>query len=271
MTDQPGASSMPPDPTSPASGYGEQGYPQPGGSQPGYGQPDSGQPGVGQPGVAQPNYGQQQDYGQPPMSEPAYPPPGYGQPMAGDPAMGQPGMGQSGMGQPGVGMPAASQSGGFAGMQGFDPKSIDPLDWGIVAAGVIAFIFSTFKFFTYKVKIATFSDQASYSAWHGALAPIAILLAMAAAILLAVHLIANLKLPFPVRLVVLAAFALASLLLLIALFVVPGNTGGAGAFGIKVDKGHGIGYWVSLLAVLAGTGLSFKRFTDTGGTLPTRS
>ena len=38
--------------------------------------------------------------------------------------------------------------------------------------------------------------------------------------------------------------------------------------GVKIDKGHGIGYWVSLLAVLVGTGLAVKRFTDTGGKLP---
>jgi hypothetical protein len=198
------------------------------------------------------------------MSEPAYAPPNYGQPDHGEP-----GVGQSGFVQPGVGVPAVGQSAGP--LQGFDAGSIDPLDWGIIAAGVIAAIFSTFDFFTYKVEIPPFSTQASVSAWHGALAPIAIVLAAFAAVLLAVHLIARTQLPFPVRLVVLAAFALASLLLLLALFVVPGNTNGVEGFGIKVDKGHGIGYWVSLLAVLTGTGLSFKRFTDTGGTLPTRS
>ncbi|MEO7259908.1 MAG: hypothetical protein ABI047_01340 [Jatrophihabitantaceae bacterium] len=159
-----------------------------------------------------------------------------------------------------------------AGLQGFNPASVNPLDWGVIAAGAVAFIFSTFNYFTYKVAIATFSQKVSTSAWHGALAPIAILLAVIAAVLLAVHVIANMQLAFPVRLVVLGAFALASLLLLLALFVIPGgDTSSAGAFGIKVDKGHGIGYWVSLLAVLAGTGLSFKRFADTGGSLPARS
>jgi hypothetical protein len=247
---------MPPDPTSPPSGYGEPGY-----AQPGYGQPGSGQPAAGQPDSGQPNYGQQPGYGQPPTTEPAYAPPGYGQPLPGEPGVGQSGVGQSGVGP----------SRGSGALQGFDPQSVSPLDWGIIAAGLVAFIFSTFNFFTYKVDIPPFSQKVSVSAWHGALAPIAILLAIAAAVLLAVHLIANMQLPFPIRLVVLAAFALASLLLLLALFVTPGNTGGVGAFGIKVDKGHGIGYWVSLLAVLAGTGLSFKRFTDTGGTLPNRS
>lgn len=239
---QPGPGGMPPEPpTPPPAGYGE-------------------------PGVAPPTFGQ------PPAGEPSYPPPGYGQPTAGGPAYappGEPGVNQPGFGQPDLGQPVAGRSG----LQSFDPKTVDPLDWGIIAAGVVAFIFSTFNFFTYKVEIAGFaSSKASVSAWHGGLAPIAILLAVAAAVLLAVQVIAKLRLAFPVRLVVLGAFALASLLLLLALFVVPGNTGGsaAGAFGIKINKGHGIGYWVSLLAVLAGTGLSFKRFTDTGGKLPVR-
>jgi hypothetical protein len=198
--------------------------------------------------------------------EPAMPPPGYGQPTAGESAYSPPGYGQSGIGQPGAGQPAA----GRPGLQGFDPKTIDPLDWGIIGAGVIAFLFSLFDYFTYKVSFAGFSRSDSISAWHGVLAPIATLLAIAAAVLLAVDVIAKMRLAIPVRLVVLGAFALATLLLLLALFVVPGNTNGLGALGVKVNKGHGIGYWISLLAVLAGTGLSFKRFTDTGGKLPVR-
>jgi hypothetical protein len=244
---QPGPDGMPPQP--PAS------------PPPGYGEPVTG-------------------FGQPVTGEPAYPVPGFGQPGTGDPAYappGEPGVGQSGFGQPGVGVPQPptppAPGYGGQGLQGFDPKSVDPLDWGIIAAGVVALVFSTFNFFTYKVEIAGFStSKASVSAWHGGLAPLAILLAVAAAVLLAVEVIAKVRLAFPVRLVVLGAFALATLLLLLALFVVPGNTGGsaAGAFGIKINKGHGIGYWLSLLAVLAGTALSFKRFTDTGGKLPVR-
>ncbi len=247
---QPGPDGLPPQPpTPPPAGYDNPSYPPPG-----YGQPTAGEPSYPPPGYSQPDHGQ----------------PGYGQPVTGQPGYGQPAYpspGQSGFGQPGVGGPATGQSGA----QSFDPKSVHPLDWGIIAAGVVAFIFSMFNFFTYKVEIAGFSSsKASFSAWHGGLAPIAILLAVAAAVLLAVQVISKVQLAFPVRLVVLGAFTLASLLLLLALFVVLGNTGGsaAGAFGIKIDKGHGIGYWVSLLAVLAGTGLSFKRFTDTGGKLP---
>jgi hypothetical protein len=195
-------------------------------------------------------------YGQPGPAAP-----GYGQPMAGDPAYAPPGYGQPGVGQP---VPGGN------GMQNFDPKTVDPLDWGIIAAGVVTFIFSLFNYYTYKVSFVGITQSASVSGWHGILSPIATLLAIAAAILLAVDVIAKVRLAIPVRLVVLGAFALASLLLLLALFVTPVNTSGFGALGVKVNKGHGIGYWISLLAVLAGTGLAFKRFTDTGGKLPVR-
>lgn len=160
-----------------------------------------------------------------------------------------------------------------AAQTGHGRPDANPLDWAIIAAGAAAFIFSLFDYFTYELGIATFSQKYSINAWHGALAPLATLLAAGAAVLLAAQVIGKLQLAFPVRLVVLAAFALASLLLLLALFVMPGVSGGptAAALGVKIDKGHDIGYWVSLLAVLAGTALSFKRFTDTGGALPTRS
>ena len=273
MTEEPrspGAGSVPPDPTSPP-GYGAPtgqprptppDYPPPGyGQQPGYGQPPTGEAAYPPPG-----YGQQPGYGQPPTGEAAYPPPGYGQ----QPGYGQPPTGEAAYPPPGYGQPAGQSGPGLAGLQGFDAKSVDPLDWGIIAAGVVAFIFSTFNYYTYKVSLGGFSQSASYSAWHGVLAPIATLLATFAALLLAAQVIAKMRLPSLVRLVVLAAFALASLLLLLALFVMPGNTSGFDAFGVKIDKGHGVGYWVSLLAVLAGTALAFKRFTDTGGKLPSR-
>ena len=256
---QPGSGYLPPEPpTPPPSGYGQPGYGQPAGQQPAYGQPGYGQPDVSQPG-----------YGEPAGQQPGYGQPGYGQPDVSQPDVSQPGYGPpSGLAQPGYNQPPA----GRAGLQGFDPKSVNPLDWGIITAGAVAFLFSLFSYFTYKVEIAPFSQKVSVNGWNGVLAPTATLLAVGAAALLAVHVIGKVQLTFPVRLVVLGAFALASLLLLIALFVTPGNDGGAtaAALGVKIDKGHGVGYWVSLLAVLAGTGLSFKRFTETGGTLPAR-
>lgn len=216
-------------------------------------------PGYQQPGYQQPGQGQHS-----PLDDLAYAPPTYGQPLSGEPSVGQPGTGQPGAHQPGVHQAAS----GAAGLQNFDAKSVHPLDWAILVAGVLTLLFSAVSYFTYTVAIGTFSQQVSVNAWHGALAPVATLLATFAAVLLAADAIAKARLAIPVRLVVLGAFGLASLLLLLALFVTPGNIGNINVAGIKIDKGHGIGYWASLLAVLAGTAMSWKRFADTAGTPP---
>jgi len=224
----------------------------------------------------------QPDYGAPPVP-PVAPPPAAGYPPAqGDYAAPPPaGYQQPPADQTAAYPPAAPGNrgvGGFdpANLQNFDPKSVNPLDWGIIAAGVVAFIFSLFSFYTYSVSIsiaglAKTSSSASWSAWHGFFGWFGVLLALIGALLLAAQLIAKVTLAFPVRTVVLGLFGVATLCLLLALFVVPGNTGGSDLFGVHVNKGHGIGYWISLLAVLAGTGLSVKRFLDTGGKLPSRA
>jgi hypothetical protein len=157
-------------------------------------------------------------------------------------------------------------------LQNFDPKTINPLDWGIIAAGVVAFIFSLFKFYKYSVTIGPVSASETASAWHGFFGWFGVLVALLAALLLAAELIARMKFPFPTRLVVLGGFVIALICELLALLVVPGDTGGAnGAFGIKIDKGHSFGYWITLIAVIVGTALAYKRFADSGGKLPRRS
>jgi hypothetical protein len=177
--------------------------------------------------------------------------------------------------------PSAAQhqwSQGAANVQNFDPKTLNPLDWGIIGAGVLAFLFSLFPYYTVKVKVTGLGGltgiggSASHNAWTGFFGWFATLLALAAAVVLALNLIAKISLPFPVRLAVLAGFGAALLFTLLALLIVPaGDTSGVSAFGIKVDKGHGFGYWLSLLSILGGTVLSFMRFQQTGGKLPTRS
>jgi hypothetical protein len=228
----------------------------------------------------------QPDLGAPPVP-PAVPPPVAGYPPAqGDyaappPAYQQPVPDQSTTAFPPAAPPPGPGNrsmGGFdpANLQNFDPKSVNPLDWGIIAAGVVAFIFSLFAFYTYSVSIsiaglAKTSSSASWSAWHGFFGWFGVLLALIGALLLAAQLIAKVTLAFPVRTVVLGLFGVATLCLLLALFVIPGNTGGSDLFGVHVNKGHGFGYWICLLAVLVGTGLAVKRFTDTGGKLPSRA
>ncbi|MCW2539324.1 MAG: hypothetical protein JWN95_1049 [Frankiales bacterium] len=141
-----------------------------------------------------------------------------------------------------------------------DPDAIDHLDWGVIAAGLVAFLFSLFDYYTYTAKIAGLQVSAggSVSAWHGVFGWLAALLAFGSAGLLAVQLIVKLDLPFPVRAVGLAGFGLATVAVLLALFVVP-DDGGVGGFGSSIDKGHGAGYWVSLVAIVAGLILSYQR------------
>jgi hypothetical protein len=177
--------------------------------------------------------------GPPPQGPPAGPPPGsqWGPPP----------------GQP-------ARSGGS-----FDPKSVNQLDWGILAAGVLAFIFSLFDYYTYSVSAGPYSASVSFSAWHGFFGWFAFLCALVGSVVVAMEIFApHTKLPFPNRLIGLAAYALATLCVILALFIFPGSDySGAG-----IDEGHGFGYWASLVVIVAGLVLSFMRFQQTGGQLP---
>jgi hypothetical protein len=177
----------------------------------------------------------------PPGNPPAPPPPPSGQ-------WGPP---------PGAGQPAPKGA--------FDPKTVNPLDWGILGAGLLAFIFSLFDYYTVTVSFSGASASASASAWHGFFGWFAALLAVVGAALIAMDLFApQIKLPIATRLAGLAAFALATLCVILALFVFPGgNYSGPG-----VDEGHGFGYWASLIVIIAGLVLSLMRLQQTGGKLP---
>jgi hypothetical protein len=157
--------------------------------------------------------------------------------------------------------------GGYPAPQGgFDPKNVNPLDWGIVGAGVLAFIFSLFDYYTVSVSGGGFSASDSASAWHGFFGWFAALLALVGAGLVAMDLFApHVKLPIATRLAGLAAFALATLFVIIALFVIP--DGGVGNIP-GVDTGHGFGYWASLIVIIAGLVMSLMRLQQTGGKLP---
>jgi hypothetical protein len=156
-------------------------------------------------------------------------------------------------------------------LQNFNPSTVNPMDWGIIAAGVVAFIFSMFKFYKYTVTIGPIKVSDTVSAWHGFFGWFGVLVALLASLLLAADLIARIRFPFASRLAVLGGFVIALICELLALLIVPGDTGGVnGAFGVKIDKGHSFGYWITLIAVIVGTALAYKRFTDTGGKLPRR-
>jgi hypothetical protein len=132
---------------------------------------------------------------------------------------------------------------------------VNPLDWGILGVGLLAFIFSFIDFYT----VGPFSANA----WHGFFGWFAVLLALAGSTLVAVDVFSSqTAMPMPTRLLGLGIYAVATLCIILALFVYPGSS-----FGVV---GHGAGYWITLILIAAGLVLSFLRFQQTGGELPGR-
>lgn len=131
----------------------------------------------------------------------------------------------------------------------------DPQDLGIIAIGVLAFIFSLFGYYKVSVHFAGISQSATFSAWHGFFGWFAALVALAASATLAAALFGKIALPFPVRLAVLVGYGVSALCVLLALLVVPGGD----VSGTGIDKGHGFAYWISLIIILVGLGLSYLR------------
>ena len=164
-------------------------------------------------------------------------------------------------------------AGGPAGTRptGANPlASMDKLDLATIAAGVLVLIASLMPYYTMSFDgfegLPGSSSSDSANAWDGGfLGWFGALCAFAAAAVLAAHLF-GVKLPVPVRLVVLALFGLALLCTLLALFVYPGESceDMLGALGGKevcdsFDEGRGFGYWLALLSTIAGTALAAMR------------
>jgi len=147
---------------------------------------------------------------------------------------------------------------------GFDPKSVNVLDWAILGAALLAVIFSFFPFYKASVSGFGFKVSDSSNGWHG-LTWLATVLVIVAGALLAIQLFApSVKVRVPTRLAVLGLFAVAFVFYLLNLFWVPYDTGGISG----VDKGHSVGYWLGAIAVIAGLALSVVRLKETGGSLP---
>lgn len=147
----------------------------------------------------------------------------------------------------------------------FDPKSVNPLDWGIVAMGVLTFIFSFLSYYTVSYKGFGISVSDSENAWHGFFGWFGMVCALAGSAAVAIALFApQINLPVPARLLGLALYAVALLCLLLAWFITPGKVSGFSG----VDYGRGIGFYGSLIFVIAGLVMSLMRFQQGGGKLP---
>jgi len=138
------------------------------------------------------------------------------------------------------------------------------MDWGIVGAALLTFIFSFFPYYTASIKSQFGSGSGHINGWHG-LTWFPPLAALAIIALLGLELfMPAIKLPVPTRLSVLGLWAISLLTVLLGLFWVPIDTGGFSG----IDKGHGVGFWLTAIVVIAGGVLSFLRLKATGGSLP---
>jgi hypothetical protein len=137
------------------------------------------------------------------------------------------------------------------------------LDLGIVAAGVIAWLAGFMPFYTASVSAGVISASTSGSAYHGFFGWFAVWVALAGALVVAAGLF-GLSLPLAVHQVAAVLFGVALVCLILALFIFPGGDCGdaAGLGGISCDTGRGFGYWLALLAVLAGGALSVMRMRE---------
>jgi hypothetical protein len=131
-------------------------------------------------------------------------------------------------------------------------QNANRLDLGIIAAGILAFIFSLFPYYTVSVKGLGGLGGGSLSAWHGFFGWFAVLLALAGAVVVALPLL-GVRLGIPTRLAAMGAFAVATLFTLLALFVDPANGGGL------VNIGRGFGYWATFVMIIAGLVLCVMR------------
>jgi len=143
----------------------------------------------------------------------------------------------------------------------FDPKTVNSLDWAILGLGFLTFIFSFFDYYTASVG----PYSASESAWHGFFGWFAMLLAVVGSVVVGMELFSpQVKMPLANRVIGLAAYGLAIICMIIAGFVTPGVSGDIPG----VSFGRGIGFYGSLIFILAGAVLSLMRAQQTGTHLP---
>jgi hypothetical protein len=137
-------------------------------------------------------------------------------------------------------------------------------DIGIVAAGVVAFVFSFIGYYTASVSGVTRST----GAWHGFFGWFAAVLALLGAVVLVAAFAKRGQQPAPPYRAVLALFALATVSVFIALFTTGYDTSRLDALGVAGDTGHGYGYWISFAAIVLGATLSLFRAAQASGRLP---
>jgi hypothetical protein len=145
----------------------------------------------------------------------------------------------------------------------FDPKAVNALDWVIVATGVLAFIFSLLPYYTYTLEHGQLHLSVHGNAWHGFFGRAAVLLAVVGCALVAIEaFVPATRLRVPTYLWAFGFYVAALVFVIIAGFVWPGTKISLPG----LSYGRGIGYWLSLIVILAGTVVTFLRLQQTGPT-----
>ena len=162
--------------------------------------------------------------------------------------------------QPSVPTPASTPASAAAPAM----PDLSPAGWTQLLAGLVAFIASLLPFYTVSVDMAGFSASNSFSAWHGFFGWAAALLALAGSAVLAIELFApQVKLPVPAALAGVGAFGLATLCAVLAWFVWPGGSVTIPGQDDLIDFGRGFGFYLLLVAVVAGLVTAVLRFRKT--------
>ena len=142
-----------------------------------------------------------------------------------------------------------------------DVSRTHPLDRLTMACGSVAFLASFLPYYTVSVEGLGGGFGGGSSAWHGFFGWFGAVSALAAAVLLALHL-AGRPPVVPARPAVLAAMVVAAASTFTASVVIPGwdcRSDVMAAVCDAVDLGHGVGYWTALVATAVGTTLALVR------------
>ncbi|HSP37747.1 MAG TPA: hypothetical protein VLR26_08340 [Frankiaceae bacterium] len=139
-------------------------------------------------------------------------------------------------------------------------RNVNNNDLGVMAGGAVVLVFSFFHWFSYGLNIIGVPADISVNGWNsGFFAWLGVLLSIAAAVLVAVRVFANVQLPrlqWGWGFIIFAAAALGALLILLKLLI--GYHSGS----------RGLGLYLSLIGALVETGFAYLAFKVSGETLP---
>jgi hypothetical protein len=127
-----------------------------------------------------------------------------------------------------------------------------------MGAGLLAIIFSFFSYYTASARTQIFTITEAFWAWHGFFGWFAAVVALVAGAVLATAVLGQVHVPFH-RQVTMVGFAIATVSVIVALWVLPGDV----PHGAGVSNGRGAGYWLSLIVIVIGLVLSLIRLRDT--------